>query len=572
MHETCNEPHEPPQEPQQTHDIITQSAEWDAIMSQQLMPGDVMLITATAGAGKSTALREYARMRPNFRTLYLTFSKDSQEDMKKQYNKPELQHVEVRTVSSLAWEATNKALNVRRLQAELYLKKHITEIMGDTEGTTPRTQSECDLAVSTLDAFFASTDRMLTPCHVQKCTGHELMRALDMAQRVWEAMIDPTQRRWPIVTHGTAGKYFQLHPELQARVFERYDLVMVDESHDLTPAQIEPISRCACAKVIVYDPHQSIYGWRGARAVDTIAQLTAVARCRLSQTWRYGTPLSTAAAVMVSRAKGIAPGEFTITGKPGHTTTMAVADKPRVCGDRLAVLARMNMTLFDTAVGLLDHQPELKLHFLGHDSPYGWITGGRKALNEIYQFKYNGVPLPNMSFTSFKEFKSWLHRTKNFSKHTVCELVETHGHRLLELMGRIESATVCKADQKITPADVILSTVHKAKGLGFAEVYLCDDILCRSLHPIGSALREQNSLINSTCNSTETGELMRDLRHLLEQTDVDVEQEVNILYVGMTRAEKKLIVATKLAAWLEICGVSFGDSAKCAHQDAQLVD
>ena len=557
---------------------LTRSAEWDAIMSQNLLPGEVMLISATAGAGKSTALREYTRMRPGARTLYLTFSKDSQVEMQTQYDAPGLQHVDVRTVSSLVWEATNKALNFgfgsgkalgpqlhnpRVLQAELYLKKHISDIMGDREGTAPRTQADCDLVVGTLDAFFASTDPVLAACHVKKCASHEKMISLlGMAQRVWAAMIDPNETRWPLVTHGMAGKYFQLHPELQDCVFGRYDLVLVDESHDLTPAQMHPISCCACAKVIVYDVHQSIYGWRGARAVDDIVQLTAVCRCRLSQTWRYGAPVSVAAAAMVSRMKGFAPGDFTITGKPGHVTTMAVAGKPLVCGGRLAVLARMNMTLFDAAVGLLDSQPELKLHFLGHDSPYGWIVGGRTALMEVFNFRWDGVPLPNLSFfTSFSDYKVWLQRIGNYSKLAVCKLVETYGHRLLELMARIDAAHVCKAVQKVTPADVILSTVHKAKGLGFPEVYLCDDILTESLCEIGAALRVQNSL-KSTCGDewVETGQLLCDLRHLLGQKGVDVDGEVNLVYVGITRAETKLTVGAKLGAWLDVCGVSFGDS------------
>ena len=560
-------------QPHRLHDgNLTQSAEWDAIMCQQLMPGELMLIAATAGAGKSTALREYTRMRSNVPTLYLTFSKASQEDMQKQYDEPGFQHVDVRTVSSLIWEATNMPLNVgydfgqprgkprdtqpRALQTELFLKKHLAGIMGDQAGTAVYTQSDCDLVIGTLDAFFVSTDTQLETCHVKNCTAPEGMRVLVMAQRVWEAMIDPTQTTWPIVTHDAAGKYFQLHPELQARVFGRYGLVMVDESHDLTLAQFEPISHCACAKVIVYDVHQAIYGWRGGRAIDAIEQLHAAARCRLSQTWRYGDPLAAAAAAVVSHIKCIAPGEFTITGKPGHTTSMAVAEMPCVGDDRLAVLARMNMTLFNVAVRMLELQPQLKIHFLGHDSPFGWISGGKKGLCDVYQFRYNGIKLPNVSFTCFYAYKSWLKFVRNYSKLTVCALVEAHGHRLPELMRRLDAAHVNRVDQKRTPADVILSTVHKAKGLGFPHVFLCDDLLCRSVYPPDAAIRVQTSLPQSEC--VQTDELLCDIRNLLELTGIDVDEEVNLVYVGMTRAENKLTVATKLAAWLEMCGVTFG--------------
>ena len=100
---------------------------------------------------------------------------------------------------------------------------------------------------------------------------------------------------------------------------------------------------------------------------------------------------------------------------------------------------------------------------------------------------------------------------------------------------------------------------------------MCDDLLSESLYEIGAALRVQNSL-NSTFEWVETGELLPDLRHLLRQRGVDVDEEVNLVYVGMTRAEKKLTVATKLGAWLDMCGVSFRDSVESHDLTLRVVD
>lgn len=85
----------------------------------------------------------------------MTFSKDSRDEMQTQYQSPGLSHVDVRTVNSFAWEATNKALNIgqkiRRLWPEVHLKKHLAEIMCDQAGMAVLTQSDCDLVTETLE-------------------------------------------------------------------------------------------------------------------------------------------------------------------------------------------------------------------------------------------------------------------------------------------------------------------------------------------------------------------------------------------------------------------------------------
>jgi len=118
-------------------------------------------------------------------------------------------------------------------------------------------------------------------------------------------------------------------------------------------------------------------------------------------------------------------------------------------------------------------------------------------------------------FTSFAKYKSWLGKV-NPSKYTACTIVEAYGHRLPELVQRIKASHVSKIDQKRAPADVILSTVHKAKGLGFPSVFMCDDLLCQCISPLIAALRVQNSLYVS------------DSRKLLAQMGVDVDEEVRL--------------------------------------------
>ena len=57
-------------------DGILRDQEWLDITRTELRCGELMKVCASAGAGKSTVLREYAAMRPQLRCLYLTFNKE----------------------------------------------------------------------------------------------------------------------------------------------------------------------------------------------------------------------------------------------------------------------------------------------------------------------------------------------------------------------------------------------------------------------------------------------------------------------------------------------------------------
>ena len=58
-------------------------------------------------------------------------------------------------------------------------------------------------------------------------------------------------------------KLYQLSPTDFAKE-ERWDVLLIDEAQDLTPAIIDLVTQTTCAKIFVGDPHQQIYSFRGA--------------------------------------------------------------------------------------------------------------------------------------------------------------------------------------------------------------------------------------------------------------------------------------------------------------------
>ena len=58
-------------------------------------------------------------------------------------------------------------------------------------------------------------------------------------------------------------KLFQLSPSDFASDKD-WDILLVDEAQDLSPATIDLIMQTSCSKIFVGDPHQQIYSFRGA--------------------------------------------------------------------------------------------------------------------------------------------------------------------------------------------------------------------------------------------------------------------------------------------------------------------
>ena len=98
------------------------------------------------------------------------------------------------------------------------------------------------------------------------------------------------------------------------------------------------------------------------------------------------------------------------------------------------------------------------------------------------------------------------------------------------------------------------STAHKAKGLGFAHVYLAGDFLGKGQTPAEMA-RERS--IESLREGRWVGEAdtLSDPEALLGG---ELEEEVHVAYVAATRATACLYVGPGLDEWLEYAGVPLG--------------
>ncbi|XP_070582308.1 F-box DNA helicase 1-like [Ptychodera flava] len=161
---------------------------------------------------------------------------------------------------------------------------------------------------------------------------------------------------------------------------------------------------------------------------------------------------------------------------------------------------------------------------------FHYIFQGRKYLVDllttveaIYSlFCKDGKKIKNSfikKFGSFDALREYANDAQDSELLPRIQIVETHGSKIHEYCERIRKRFVTN----IKTANVVLTTAHKAKGLEFDTVKLTDDFL------------------NSRESSPNTGDLLED--------------ELNLLYVAMTRAKKRLWMKPALLKTLQEMGV-----------------
>ena len=81
---------------------LSPMSELEAIVNAAVPAGSCMMIRAVAGAGKSFALREFARARPSQRFLFLSFNESVRREKTIEFKTMQLSNIMVQTLHSFA--------------------------------------------------------------------------------------------------------------------------------------------------------------------------------------------------------------------------------------------------------------------------------------------------------------------------------------------------------------------------------------------------------------------------------------------------------------------------------------
>lgn len=487
----------------------TPTSEQAAILALKPAPGLVGLIDAVAGSGKTTTVEMYAAANPGQRFLYLCFNKAQADEAKARFPR----NCDCRTTHSLAFGVTGYPYAG---QAKVFGKEcRAKTIMGplgiDRVGTA-------QAVARTLTNFLQSAQPEIEfnhlPRYVRQAQPAEQTEIIAKAGQLWTKTIDPDDIEIPM-PHDGYLKLFQLGALSSGklpRVFSRYSGVLIDEAQDTNPTfevLISMLMAAGCHSVIlVGDERQSIYQFRGAinmmsrlrRAIeekDINGQLL-----RLTESFRYGP-----------RTAGFAAQVLSLDSENVVRIVGRGTDDPFTDGAH-CYLARTNAGLVDQVLSVLEAKPEGTIYFAATKAPdYSPRIAYKFDFIRSLYGHFAGQPF-SVTDPELKRFRDWneilRHSAKNPGQDETVDqelaaavnFVTKHQHETPRILELIEQR--CGS-----PEDAIasFSTAHRAKGLEWDRTTLLDDF---------------PHLINE-----ETGD-----------TNVPDEQELNLLYVAITRGRR----------------------------------
>lgn len=473
--------------------MIELTAEQQDIVSSHYQKGELIRVIAFAGTGKTFTLVELAKRlqvdHPDWRLLYLAFNKSIQTEASGKFPSNTIS----KTTHALAYASFGVDYR-HKLVGHLRINE-VNEAMGLKRKDFTLTR----YAIDTLKNYLNSANEFVNNAH---CPGIESkhgayvqkVAVVELAKAIWKRMRDIDDRSIGMLHDGYL-KLYQIKGDLLP-----YDVVLFDECQDANPVTTQIVLKQSHAlRVLVGDPHQQIYSFRGA--VNSLDRISADRSYFLTGSFRFGSEFANVANILLREYKGERQ-PLNGLGAEGELLDLDT-HVPH------AVLSRTNAGLFDEAADLWVGR---KLGFLGGIGGYRF-----SSISDVYQLSRGQLNLVHSlyvkKFGEYDDLKDYADDVEDAELQSICKIVEKYGHDIPRLITSIERHTVAR----LQSADVLLATTHKAKGFEFRRVKLKDDFT--------DFYEEKNK------------------RKMPETIPRD---EINLYYVAVTRAKERLQVNRKL--------------------------
>lgn len=455
-------------------------------------------VNAVAGSGKTTTLVEYASRRPRERILYLAYNRSVKEEALRKFSK--CRNVSVETAHSLAYRGMGVGQRFSLSQNGNLKTYDVLDLCGiiSRKGSVDHLVMARHI-LNVLTIFFNSDVRQfdeldylstITDLQAQKFVRKHGGAIIDAAKTLAVQMY---RGKLPLV-HDAYLKFFQLsNPELN------YDRILFDEGQDASPVMLDIFLQQQGHKVIVGDSYQQIYRFR--RAVNSLERVD-FKQFDLTASFRFRQDIADLAMKVLS-----------LRGRFGPMPSVKIKGMGGAGGAKTrAVIARGNLALLDQAIEVVAEHKARQIHFEGNLNTYTYMAEGASLYDVLYLFLGDKSRIRNefiRSFPNFEMLAEYAEQAGDQEVDLVCKIVNKYRRDLFDYLRRLQGMQVDRTD-----ADIIFSTVHKAKGQEYQHVTLANDFLTGDKidRIIQSAIKENKPI---------------DAEALAE--------EVNIGYVAVTR-------------------------------------
>jgi superfamily I DNA/RNA helicase len=228
--------------------------------------------------------------------------------------------------------------------------------------------------------------------------------------------------------------------------------VLVKNCQDLNPRFASVVARQKAQVVYVGDSNQQLYEFR--QAIDALASVSVERRAMLTISFRFGQGIADVANTILDQ---IPAARLRLTGQ-GPESTIGAAKDPD------AILTRTNAGAIEAVLGAIE--AGRRPHLVGGGAE---IERFAKAAQDLMSDPPIPVEHPELAvFTSWGEVQTYVAN----------DALGVELRLLVRLIDKYGVETVLKAVANSTPeasADVVISTVHKAKGREWGTVRLGSD-------------------------------------------------------------------------------------------------
>lgn len=470
------------------------------------------IVDAVAGSGKTTTLVEAAKLITERDALFLAFNVHIAKELKKRLKGTPMM---ARTIHSVGWRVLARYLSSP--DKELELRKHkygrLCRQWVDSHVVTHGSETERDEAVAALCKLVDLARLTLTPSdntsalrslalhHGIDCDPKVLPILLTGVYEVIHAGVEIAREQKEI--DYTDMVYLPYHWRLHPR---KVGWVFVDEAQDLNAAQLDLVLKCRARggrMLFVGDPHQAIYGFAGAdtHSFESIKRRTHAKDLPLSICYRCPKSHVALARAIVPNIEHHADApEGVIAHVPSATMHVQVTK-----GD--LILCRKTAPLIEECIRLIRHHVHARVK-------------GRDIGKDLEVVVQDVTRVPGYTW---ERFGVVLETYEQLQTEKLAQLEGSEG--LIErLRDRVAAVRVCYEMFQARDAgelcthiadlfhdeqpDVILSTVHRAKGLEADRIFILNEGDMPLQWP--------------------------------GQQPWEVEQENNIRYVALTRAKQEL--------------------------------
>lgn len=484
--------------------------------AEYVKQGKDVKVIAGAGSGKSSSLRYIASQVPDKNLLVLCFNKANAEESNCHAERPE--NIFYATINSIAYGKVVDVVYRKKLSFLSYMDLERYAI-----ADTVRLSYEDNIAatksiINAITAYCRGDKESVTdvvsdylyywhgadsknPDKSKDFTPNQIDWLTQIAERYWNNIIN--KHNSASMSHDVYLKLFQLAEykieEYYCKQSKRYikvDILALDESQDTSPV-CENIFRNQehLQRIVVGDPMQQLYLWRQASDIMSLPYYDSFTTGYLSQSFRFN--------------QAIADKANYVLGKAGSKLRLRGSGKKDTITSR-AILCRTNATVVEELLALMVAKPQAKL-FTSIDL--------KDTFSKLYHMEaafFDSVPkYPCKELMHIVDKKSLLQAIEMSDDiarlHKLRQSLVGEGQTLTQVKKELEEKLVTSMEE----ADIVVSTIHKSKGLEWSHVTIADDFV-----------------------AYEDGDDAEEIQEKIWDSHV----LLCLLYVAITRSEVELIV------------------------------